>query len=321
MSRLGRIEYPGAFYHVTNRGNRKQPIVRSDDDRLLFLNCLREAHARLGAVVHVYCLMDNHYHLFLETPRGNLSRTMHLINLKYAAYFNRKYSLDGHTFQGRFQAILVQAVEYACEVAPYIHLNPVRAQLVDRPEEFRWSNYRAYLGLTPPESWAPCSFILSLFGASLPEARKRYERQVLSRIGLPAQDPFGPAASTGILGRPEFIAKIQRPGKADPVGLSEPNASQTGLSTPRPSLSQIQEQTRALCGQENPLSRKIAIYIAHENSGLPLSVISEFFSIGRSGITDICRRMKREIVNNETLARVVGEVEFRLRRDQVHARR
>lgn len=321
MARFGRIEYPGAFYHVTNRGNRRRPIVRSDDDRLVFLNCLREAHARLGVVIHVYCLMDNHYHLFLETPRGNLSRTMHLIDLKYAAYFNRKYAVDGHTFQGRFQAILVQAVEYACEVAPYIHLNPVRAHLVERPEEYRWSNYRAYIGLAPPEPWTPCSFVLGLFGESLPEARKRYEQQVLSRIGLPTQDPFEAVGPLGILGRPEFIDRIRKSRPSDAEALMEPDGSRAYRNMPQPSLAQIQEQTQALCGQENPLCRKIAIYLAHEASGLPLSVIGEFFSIGRSGITDICRRMRKEIVNNETLARVVGEIEFNLRRDQVHARR
>ena len=126
MPRQLRIEYPGAFYHVYSRGNQKQPIFFSDDDRYYYLNILRQAHERLGCISHLYCLMDSHYHLTLETPDANLSQIMHFINSAYSVYLNKKHERCGHLFQGRFKAILVQADAYARTLATYIHGNPVR---------------------------------------------------------------------------------------------------------------------------------------------------------------------------------------------------
>ncbi len=315
MARLCRIEYPGAFYHVTNRGNRRQPLFESDEDRLYFLNGLREAHRRFRLIVHVYSLMENHYHLFLETPWGNLSRIMHFVDLRYSTYVNLKYALDGHTFQGRFAAILVQAEEYAREVAPYIHLNPVRARITERPEDYTWSNYREYLGLASPEPWMSCSFVLGLFGDTLPAARKNYEKWVLARLAGEMPDPFREIGPMGVLGKPEFVELIK---KAFPRGSSLGRERDRRPNIPgpfRPTLRQIQRQTELVTGPESRLGRRVAIYLSHRVTDLPLSVIGEFFSIGGPGISDICRRLDREIANNGTLLRVVEEIELKLREE------
>jgi putative transposase len=315
MARIGRVEFPGAFYHITNRGNRQLPIFASAEDRFLFLSCLREGHERFGAVIHVYCLMDNHYHLFLQTPGGDLSRIMHLVNLKYASYFNLKCSQTGHTFQSRFGATLVQAREYAREVAPYIHLNPVRAGLVCRPEDYEWSNYREYLGLAPPEPWTSNSFVLDLFGLSLPEARKSYEKYVLWRASQAFYNPFEAARKTGILGKQEFVKQVQKslPDRANQ--LAERDFLGIGGSRFRPTFQQIQIQTDVVLGRESSLSRKVAIYISHKTTDHSLKAISEFFGIGESGISDICRRTRREVVHNDTLARIIEEIELKLRQE------
>ncbi len=133
MARSLRIEFSGAFYHVTARGNERKPIYKSKRDRERFLSYLESATERYGAILHVYCLMDKHYHLFLETPSGNLSQIMHHIYGAYTTYFNTKRQRSGHLFQGRYKAILVDVDEYAEELSRYIHLNPVRAGIVSDP--------------------------------------------------------------------------------------------------------------------------------------------------------------------------------------------
>ena len=146
MGRPLRIEYPGAVYHVTSRGNERREIFLDNDDRLTFLEILKDYHDRFDILIHAYVLMDNHYHLVLETPKGNLLKVMHGINSRYTGYFNRKYSRAGHLFQGRYKALLVEKNSYLVELSRYIHLNPVRAKVIEKPERYRWSSYRGYVG-------------------------------------------------------------------------------------------------------------------------------------------------------------------------------
>jgi len=153
MTRPLRIEYPGAFYHITSRGNERKDIFKSLRDMEKFLSYLESATKRYGAVIHAYCLMDTHYHLFIETPLGNLSKIIHHINGAYTNYYNKKRERTGHLFQGRYKAILVEADEYAKELSRYIHLNPVRAGMVDNPEEYIWSSYRYYISNEKTPEW------------------------------------------------------------------------------------------------------------------------------------------------------------------------
>ena len=127
MSRPLRIEFAGAVYHVTSRGNGRKPIFRDDVDRRSFLEVLHKVNQRHHWICHAYCLMTNHYHLVIETPEGNLSRGMRQLNGVYTMYFNRRHRTVGHVFQGRFKAILVERESYLLEVCRYVVLNPVRA--------------------------------------------------------------------------------------------------------------------------------------------------------------------------------------------------
>ena len=133
MGRPIRVEYPGALYHITSRGNEKREIFLAEEDRKKFLSILRDYHERFGILVHAYVLLDNHYHLILETPRANLLKVMHGINAGYTGYFNRKYRRAGHLLRGRYRAILVDKDEYLVVLSRYVHLNPVRAGLVRVP--------------------------------------------------------------------------------------------------------------------------------------------------------------------------------------------
>lgn len=139
MSRPIRLEFEGALYHVSSRGDRREDIYESDGDRNAFLGLLGNICERVNWVCHAYCLMSNHYHLLIETPDANLSRGMRNLNGKYTQLFNRAHHRVGHVFQGRYKAIIVDADTYLMELARYVVLNPVRAFMVDRPEDWPWS--------------------------------------------------------------------------------------------------------------------------------------------------------------------------------------
>ncbi|KQV92860.1 transposase [Rhizobacter sp. Root1221] len=153
MARPLRIEFPGAIYHVTSRGDRREPIFVDDNDRHALLAVLEQALARFGAHSLAYCLMGNHYHLVLCTRQGNLSALMRHLNGVFTQAFNRRHNKVGHLFQGRFKAILVDEEAYLLEVCRYVELNPVRARIVQHPRDWLWSSYRAHAGERAPPGW------------------------------------------------------------------------------------------------------------------------------------------------------------------------
>ena len=148
MARSLRDEYPGAYYHLINRGNAGENIFDRDGDKEKFLQYLNKAVGRFSIIIHTYCLMANHYHLLVKTAQPNLSVAIQWLNASYAAYYNRKHRRSGHLFQGRYKAILIDADEYLRQLSRYIHLNPVRAKIVTKPAEYPWSSYRATTGLS-----------------------------------------------------------------------------------------------------------------------------------------------------------------------------
>jgi REP element-mobilizing transposase RayT len=153
MSRPLRIEFPGAIYHVTSRGDRREPIYRDDEDRALHLAILAQGMDRFDAQVLAYCLMGNHYHLVLYTRAANLSRLMRHVNGVYTQTFNRRHGLVGHLFQGRFKAILVDRDAYLLALCRYVERNPVAALMVSSPADWPWSSCRAHIGAAPTPPW------------------------------------------------------------------------------------------------------------------------------------------------------------------------
>ena len=173
MARPSRIEFAGALYHVTSRGDGREAIFLSDDDRRLFLDGLSAVVRDCNGAVHAYCLMDNHYHLLVETPDGNLSQGMRQLNGVYTQHFNRQQGRVGHVFQGRYQGILVQKEAYLLELARYVVLNSVRAGRVRSPAEWPWSSYRATAGLGDAPAWLCIDWLLSAFSERRSEAVAR----------------------------------------------------------------------------------------------------------------------------------------------------
>lgn len=206
MSRPLRIEYPGALYHVTARGNARSHIYRDDTDREDFLTTLAGVVKRFGWVCHAYCLMGNHFHLLIETPKPNLSQGMRQLNGVYTQHFNRRHRRAGHLFQGRFKAILAERDSYLLELARYIVLNPVRAKLVKSAAHYPWSSYRATLGTAPVPQGLTVDGILEHFGKTRPTARKRYAEFVQAGQGLAS--PWDQLQGQVLLGGPAFIRQM-----------------------------------------------------------------------------------------------------------------
>ncbi|MGB9666737.1 MAG: transposase [Candidatus Cryosericum sp.] len=185
MGRALRIEYEGAVYHVTNRGNGQEMIYREEADWKAFLGILSDVVSEFGWRIYTYCLMGNHYHLLLETPRPNLSLGMKQLDQGYTRRFNWKYDRSGHLFQGRYWSGLVLNDNYLIDAASYLLLNPVRAGLVHSPEEWRWSSCAAMAGLVPPPSWLDMDWLPVDFRGGAGDLHGPFLSYVRASIGKP----------------------------------------------------------------------------------------------------------------------------------------
>jgi putative transposase len=310
MGRPLRIEYPGAFYHVTSRGNEQKDVFKSQRDREKFLEYLESATVRYGATIHVYCLMSNHYHLLLETPGGNLSQIMRHINGAYTNYFNVKRKRSGHLLQGRYKAILVEADAYASELSRYIHLNPVRVGIVAKPEEYRWSSYRSYIGQCQTPAWLKKDFILRYFGTDAEEAMGNYHRFVTDCLDRGYVSPLERSVAAAILGSAEFISEIEEKYLRE----REPNRNLPELRklSRRLSLDEIIQQARSHIGEERTADKAI-IYLCHKYSGARLKEIGVRFGVGESAVSQISKRFEWKMNGDADLKRMVQGLKERLR--------
>ena len=208
MARPLRLEYAGALYHVTSRGDRREDIYLDDDDRVAWLEVLGLVCHRFNWVVHGYCQMSNHYHLLVETVDGNLSRGMRQLNGTYTQRFNRSHGLGGHLFQGRYKAILVQKEAYLLELSRYIVLNPLRAGMVELPEQWPWSSHGAMTGLRACPDWIDQDWLLGQFGTHRKQAIKAYKRFVLEGRGV--NSPLALTQHQLLLGDEGFVQQYRQ---------------------------------------------------------------------------------------------------------------
>jgi REP element-mobilizing transposase RayT len=207
MARPLRIEFSGALYHVTSRGNARQDIYEDDQDREVFLEYLSHTCERYQWWCHAYCLMSNHYHLLVETQHPTLSKGMKHINGSYTQYFNRRHDRMGHVFQGRFKGILVEKDAYLLELARYIVLNPVRAGIVRTAKDWPWSSYRATAGFIKAPDYLVINLVLGGLGQRKKAAQEAYRRFVSEGKGQPS--PWGTLKNQIYLGSNEFVEEMQ----------------------------------------------------------------------------------------------------------------
>ena len=209
MARQLRIEFEGAFYHITSRGNLRDDVFFEDKDRKRFLEILSRTKERYGYLLHAYVLMDNHYHLLIETPKANISQIMQNINTSYTVFINRKHRRSGHLFQGRFKGIIVDKDGYLVVLSRYIHLNPVRAGIVEKPEDYRWTSYAAYIEKKVMNTLVDMADTLLHFSSDKNRAIEAYRDFV--KEGMSSEDnPFKDLEAGIILGTKRFKEKVAR---------------------------------------------------------------------------------------------------------------
>jgi len=220
MARQLRIEYEGAFYHITSRGNQREKIFWGVKDRERLKTILERSKERYGYLLHGYVFMDNHYHLLVETPRANIKQIMHNINTSYTVFVNRKYNRSGHLFQGRYKGFIVDKDKYLLALSRYIHLNPVRAGAVKRAEEYRWSSYQEYFYGPKSKALTDTDETLSFFSKQRAVAVKRYKEFV--EAGIQAITPLQDAAGS-VLGGEAFRERVLKLLRItfDKVGIPE----------------------------------------------------------------------------------------------------
>ena len=283
MSRPLRIEFPGAIYHVTSRGDRREPIFEDDDDRVNFLAVIAQAMSRFDAVALAYCLMGNHYHFVIHTRQANLSRLMRHINGVYTQIYNRRHRKVGHLFQGRFKAILVDQDAYLLEVCRYVDLNPVRARMVRQPAQWAWSSYLAHTQLQPVPDWldtpALYAYLLgrpALTPADIRRAAIKYARLVAEGRDVRLWDQ---ALSGQIfLGNDEFVTRM--------CALAEPSRA-TSKEVPRAQLRLMKRSIEEFIARFE--DRDDAIIAAYREGQHTMTDIADAFKLSISRISRIVR--------------------------------
>ena len=288
MARPLRIEYPGAIYHVTSRGNARKKIFLEDIDREEFLTTLGWVIERFGWLCHAYCLMDNHFHLLIETPKPNLSLGMRQLNGVYTQRFNRRHKRVGHLFQGRFKAILVERDSYLLELARYIVLNPVRAKIVSTVKGYPWSSYSATVGLTPAPAWLTLDGILKPFASTRSIARKRYATFVAQ--GIAQASPWSALTGQTLLGGEAFIKKMA-PRLQERASVREITKQQRLLH--RPSLKQV------FAGIRTKKARNAALERAYREYGYTQAEIARTLGLHYASVSRIIKAVEDKMLKGK----------------------
>jgi REP element-mobilizing transposase RayT len=283
MARPLRLEYPGAVYHVTARGNAREVIFQDDGDRATFLGILGRVIERYHWLCHAYCLMGNHYHLMVETPDGNLSAGMRQLNGIYTQTFNRRHGRVGHVLQGRFKAILVDKDSYLLELCRYIVLNPVRAKMVKQPKNYSWSSYRAMAGLSSAPAFLTRDWLLAQFGRQRRMAEKRFREFVAQGMSQPS--PWDKLTGQILLGPESFVKKTARKLKASETIREIPRLQRHAA---RPGLNTLFPES----GFRDKAARDRAIHRAHREHGYTLSEIGRKLDLHYTTISKVVNRDK-----------------------------
>jgi len=280
MSRPLRIEYAEAVYHVTSRGNARKSIFKDNKDRWMLLDILEEVNDRYHWFCHAYCLMNNHYHLVIETPEGNLSKGMRQLNGIYTMRFNRRHGSVGHIFQGRYKAILVQKESHLLEVCRYVVLNPLRAKAVEVPERWRWSSYRATAGIERAHPCLTIDWILGQFGSKRRTAHKRYRAFVMD--GIRGHRIWDGVKGQSILGDEDFVSRLIDYAKGYEEVKEIPKV-QRYLN--RPNLTEIFENAR---GEKRKRDRGIAEAVTRW--GYSEREVADYLRLHYSTVSRLIRR-------------------------------
>jgi REP element-mobilizing transposase RayT len=349
MARPLRIERVGGWYHLTARGNERRAIYRDDRDRLHFCELLAEMVSRFGVRLHAYVLMDNHYHLLLELLEPNLSRAAQWLNVSYSVWFNRRHARSGHLFQGRFKSIVVNPVEWGLALSRYVHLNPVRVGRLGlgkaergraraglspapKPEQvreriqqlrrYRWSSYRAYLGMAREPEWLECGEVLRLGGGKKGEERRAYREDVEGAVreGL-FKSPWEELKEQVVLGGAEFMRQIRSPVSGD----EREQRRAKRLAVERPGLEAVIGCVEKIKGEKwetfrdrhGDSGRDMVLYLGRRACGMKLRELAEAvgmvdYAVVAMGVKRYEARLKQFAAERKQLTQVAQLLNFKM---------
>lgn len=289
MARQLRLEFAGALYHVTARGNARQAIYADDQDRAHFLDLLAREIVQQRWRCYAYCLMDNHYHVLLETPEPTLSQGMRRLNGRYTQSFNRRHARVGHVLQGRFKSILVDKESYFLELSRYIVLNPVRAQVVRTPQEWPWSSYPATVGMRQAPDWLAVDEVLGFFDREARAAQRAYRQFVREGIGQPS--PWAKLRGQIFLGSDTFLARMERCLRGKPVANVPVAQTQPCRPTPEEVLRHVGAVYgvggKALVARVHAGAYQCAAWLLRRAANEPLKAVARRFGVSPSRISHI----------------------------------
>lgn len=299
MARKPRVHFPGALYHVIARGNQRQKVFRSDLDRARYLELLSRYQKRYRFRLYAYVLMANHVHLLVEARLTPLAKVMQGLQQSYTLYFNRKYGLVGHLFQGRYKAILCDRDSYLLELVRYLHLNPVRSKLVKEPSEYPWSSHRCYLGKPlKVEVDIETDLILSQFSPRRSQAVRRYKEFLLEGISEGHREDLYAAKEQRYLGDEQFVERVRsriekEPSQAIRIDLADIEEAACGRYGLSPELLRSKSKDR-----RGSFGRMVVAYLGQELGGIKLSDVAKRYgrdqvslSLGLKGLRE---RMTKE---------------------------
>jgi REP element-mobilizing transposase RayT len=306
MARPLRLEFNDALYHVTSRGNERRPIFRTNRDRQTFLLFLGMAVRRFGWSLTAWVLMTNHFHLVLKTPEPNLSKGMHWLNSTYANWFNRTHGRCGHLFQGRFKAFLIDEESYFAEVLRYVVLNPVRAKMCERPEEHRWSSYRASAGLEDAPEWLDVMAVHCLFGPDAATAQPLYREFVLAKIGCDDR-LWDKLTNQFYLGSEDWLKKMRGQIETKPRSTDHPR---TQRAAGRPKMHTIVSAVAKAAGEaaesirttRGHILRNLVAWLGWHEGWVTLRSIAASLRLRSEGhISNLIKRCEEIFAENSTL--------------------
>lgn len=306
MPRPLRIEFENAWYHVMNRGMGKRAIFKTDHHRQLFLNIMAQTTEIFGAEVHAYCLMDNHYHLLIKTPRGNLARIMRHINGVYTQQFNYQENKSGSLFKGRYKAILVHGDDYLLQVSRYIHLNPVTTQLVKKANHYRWSSYTDYLQPHNKRAWISVQPILSMMNSKQPVAL--YQRFIEKGLDHETTHFYNQTYLPTVFSQKETKKTLLK--KSDQKKRTHSLPSLNKISRICANHLQVKEKNlyQAKRGITN-LPRKIAIYGSRVWASEKIANIAEHYGCqNHSSISSIVKSVEEQRKKDKKFARLLQDI-------------
>lgn len=306
MPRGPRIQYPGAVFHIVNRGNNRQTIFADDADRRTYLALLKRYAQRNGALLHAYVLMPNHVHLLLETPRGSVATLMRGLNTSYTMRFNRRHKRVGHLFQGRYKSLLVEKENYLLELSRYIHLNPARAGLVKEPEEHPWSSYRAYIGREKGSPGLWLQDVLAAFGSKHPHQRyKAFVEEALRRGDLRGQ---WPVIGGAFIGSEQFASKALEQRRRSPRPARRDSFERLlDLVRKRYGLAERDDVLRPRRGHRHE-ARCLAMHLAATALGLSPGEVANRFAASASTVSVSLGRAERWLSERPKLRKWADEV-------------